>query len=189
METQQESSSRSQSQSCGREKKGQSQTDATGELHKCTPVSNLKKEQLQKKSVKPPARFYSNYELRRKSKSQLQKIWSVIINVKFDVEQQQQSGTDGPSEGITEDLPAATTDDGSDLDDEDFDERDDGEVHSGDDDEEIIDVGDPGNTDCHNTNLGALAALGPPAPLGAVAPPTTTIAAPRPLLPGSLLQV
>ena len=113
----------------------------------------------------------------------------MIINVKFVVKQQQQSGTDGPSEGISEDLPAATTDDGSDLDDDDFDERDDGEVHSGDDDEEIIDVGDPGNTDCHNTNLGALAALGPPVPLGAVAPPTTTIAAPRPLLPGSLLQV
>ena len=109
--------------------------------------------------------------------------------MKFVVQQQQQSGSDGPSEGMTEDLPAATTDDGSDLDDEDFDERDDGEVHSGDDDEEIIDVGDPGNTDCHSTNLGALAALGPPAPLGAVAPPTTTIAAPRPLLPGSLLQV
>ena len=109
--------------------------------------------------------------------------------MKFDVQQQQQSGSDGPSEGITEDLPAASPEDGSDLDDDDFDERDDGEVHSGDDDEEIIDVGDPGNTDCHNTNLGALAALGPPAPLGAVAPPTTTIAAPRPLLPGSLLQV
>ena len=62
METQQESSSRSQSQSCGREKKGQSQADATGELHKCTPLSNLKKEQLQKKSVKPPAHSYSNYK-------------------------------------------------------------------------------------------------------------------------------
>ena len=91
---------------------------------------------------------------------------------------------------MSEDLPAAaTTDDGSDLDEDDFDERDD--VHSGedDDDEEIIDVGNPGSNDCHNTNLGALAAIGPPAALGAVAHPTTSIAAPRPLLPGSLLQV